>query len=93
MAFIIRIPGITETINGNKLSLTVGGVRSYNLENLFDIVDDTLKLDESSPIMAIKENRAAIVQTALKLANGEVQRAADGLGLSRSTIWRLGKAI
>lgn len=42
---------------------------------------------------ASKENRAAIVQTALKLANGEVQRAADGLGLSRSTIWRLGKAI
>jgi exonuclease III len=39
----------------------------YNLENLFDIVDDTLKLDESSPIMAIKENRAAIYQ--LKLNN------------------------
>lgn len=36
MAFIIRIPGITETINGNKLSLTVGGVRSYNLENLYN---------------------------------------------------------
>ena len=39
----------------------------YNLENLFDIVDDTLKLDESSPIMAIKENRSAIYQ--LKLNN------------------------
>ena len=39
----------------------------YNLENLFDIVDDTLKLDESSPIMAIKENRAAIYR--LKLNN------------------------
>jgi len=39
----------------------------YNLENLFDIVDDTLKLDESSPIMSIKENRAAIYQ--LKLNN------------------------
>ncbi len=37
----------------------------YNLENLFDIVDDTLKLDESSPIMAIKENRAAIYQQKL----------------------------
>ncbi|MDO9037677.1 MAG: endonuclease/exonuclease/phosphatase family protein, partial [Lutibacter sp.] len=42
-------------------------VAFYNLENLFDIVDDTLKLDESSPIMAIKENRAAIYQ--LKLNN------------------------
>jgi hypothetical protein len=36
MAFIIRVPGITETINGNKLSLTIGGVRSYNLENLYN---------------------------------------------------------
>lgn len=35
MAFIIRIPGITETINGNKLSLVVGGVRAYNQENLY----------------------------------------------------------
>jgi hypothetical protein len=36
MAFIIRIPSITETINGNKLALTIGGVRSYNLENLYN---------------------------------------------------------
>lgn len=36
MAFIIQIPGIKDTINGNELSLTVGGVRSYNLENLYN---------------------------------------------------------
>jgi hypothetical protein len=36
MAFIVRVPGITETINGNTLSLTIGGVRSYNLENLYN---------------------------------------------------------
>lgn len=36
MAFIIRIPNITEVINGNELSLCVGGVRSYNLENLYN---------------------------------------------------------
>ena len=36
MAFIIRVPGITDTINGNKLALTIGGVRSYNLENLYN---------------------------------------------------------
>jgi len=35
MAFVIRIPSITETINGNNLSLMVGGVRSYNNENLY----------------------------------------------------------
>ena len=35
MAFIIKIPGIAETINGNRLELTVGGVRAYNQENLY----------------------------------------------------------
>lgn len=36
MAFIIRIPSIKDVINGNELSLTIGGVRSYNLENLYN---------------------------------------------------------
>ena len=36
MAFIVRIPSIRDTINGNELSLTLGGVRSYNLENLYN---------------------------------------------------------
>lgn len=35
MAFIIRVPSITETINGNELALTIGGVRAYNKENLY----------------------------------------------------------
>lgn len=34
-AFIIEFPNIAETINNNRLSLTIGGVRSYNLENLY----------------------------------------------------------
>jgi Domain of unknown function, B. Theta Gene description (DUF3871) len=34
MAFIIEIPTIHDKVSGNKLSLTVGGVRAYNLENL-----------------------------------------------------------
>ncbi|MBF8149066.1 DUF3871 family protein [Winogradskyella sp. F6397] len=36
MAFIIRIPSITENINGHDVSLTVGGVRAYNQENLYN---------------------------------------------------------
>jgi hypothetical protein len=36
MAFIIRIPSITENINGNEVALTVGGVRAYNQENLYN---------------------------------------------------------
>lgn len=35
MAFMIKIPSITDEINGNKLSLCVGGVRNYNQENLY----------------------------------------------------------
>jgi hypothetical protein len=29
------VPGITSTVNGNKLSLSIGGVRAYNSENLY----------------------------------------------------------
>jgi len=36
MAFIIRVPGIVDSINGNEIALTIGGVRSYNLENLYN---------------------------------------------------------
>lgn len=35
MAFVIEIPTIKDTVSGNELSLTIGGVRAYNLENLF----------------------------------------------------------
>ena len=35
MAFVIEIPSIYETVEGNRLNLTVGGVRAYNYENLF----------------------------------------------------------
>src|SRR5690606_23268705 len=34
-AFVIDIPQINETVNGNKLSLSIGGVRAYNQENLY----------------------------------------------------------
>jgi hypothetical protein len=35
MMFVIEIPSITQTINGNTLNLTIGGVKSYNLDNLY----------------------------------------------------------
>ncbi|QBA63666.1 DUF3871 family protein [Muriicola soli] len=34
-AFMIEIPEITEIVNNNKLSLTIGGVRALNQENLY----------------------------------------------------------
>ncbi|MCU0323884.1 MAG: DUF3871 family protein [Spirosomaceae bacterium] len=35
MAFVIEIPTIHETIDGNLLTLSVGGVKAYNLDNLY----------------------------------------------------------
>lgn len=35
MAFIMEIPTISEDINGNRLSLTIGGIKAYNLDNLY----------------------------------------------------------
>jgi hypothetical protein len=34
-AFVFEIPSIQDEINGNKVSLTVGGVKAYNLDNLY----------------------------------------------------------
>lgn len=35
MMFVIEIPSIYDEIDGNLLSLTIGGVKSYNLDNLY----------------------------------------------------------
>ncbi len=35
MMFAIEIPSIKETIDGNDLSLTIGGVRAYSQDNLY----------------------------------------------------------
>lgn len=36
MAFIVEIPTIYSEVSGNKLTLSVGGVRAYNHENLYN---------------------------------------------------------
>ena len=35
MAFIIEVPGINDEIDGNQLSLTIGGVKAFNLDNIY----------------------------------------------------------
>lgn len=35
MAFMFEIPDVVENVNGNPLSLTIGGVRALNQENLY----------------------------------------------------------
>ena len=34
MAFVIEVPSIADEVGGNLLSLTIGGVKAYNLDNL-----------------------------------------------------------
>ena len=36
MAFIIEIPSVYDDIQGSRLSLCVGGVKAYNLDNLYN---------------------------------------------------------
>ncbi|MBL7683821.1 MAG: DUF3871 family protein [Flavipsychrobacter sp.] len=35
MAFVVTVPSIATDIAGNKLLLTIGGVKAYNLDNLY----------------------------------------------------------
>jgi len=35
MAFVIEVPSISSIINGSKLNLTIGGIKAYNLDNLY----------------------------------------------------------
>jgi hypothetical protein len=35
MMFVIEIPSIHDDVGGNTLSLTIGGVKAYNLDNLY----------------------------------------------------------
>lgn len=35
MAFLIEFPNIMELVEGNQISLSIGGVRAYNHENLY----------------------------------------------------------
>lgn len=46
MAFIIEIPTIRDTVNGNEIALTIGGVKSYSLDNLYNRkgVDEHFKI-------------------------------------------------
>lgn len=36
MAFVVEIPSICSDIQGNSLSLTVGGIKAYNMDNLYN---------------------------------------------------------
>lgn len=35
MAFVVEVPSISEILDGNNLSLMIGGIKAYNLDNLY----------------------------------------------------------
>ena len=36
MMFVIEIPTVSDSIDGNPVTLTIGGVKAYNLDNLYN---------------------------------------------------------
>ncbi len=55
------------TINAQeKKRFKIHTVAFYNLENLFDTINDPDKFDEKSPIMELKANRGAIYKNKIK---------------------------
>lgn len=55
MAFIIEVPSISDVIGGNTLSLTIGGVKAYNQDNLY-----SRKTDQHFKIFVGFNNRVCL---------------------------------
>lgn len=59
ICFLITFSGFSQDEKKEK-RFKIHTVAFYNLENLFDTINDTTKFDEKSPIMEIKADREAI---------------------------------
>lgn len=57
--FLLFIIGIISVpvVGQEQKTFKIHTIAFYNLENLFDTINDPLKFDESSPIMELKSNR------------------------------------
>lgn len=55
MAFIIEVPSVSDVIGDNTLSLTIGGVKSYNMDNLY-----SRKTDQHFKIFVGFNNRVCL---------------------------------
>ncbi len=58
LGFILLFLSISLSSFGQKKKFKIHTLAFYNLENLFDTINDPLKFDEYSPIMELKTNRA-----------------------------------
>ncbi|AXT21210.1 endonuclease/exonuclease/phosphatase family protein [Flavobacteriaceae bacterium AU392] len=60
LIFILLFLNISIANTQNNKKFRVHTIAFYNVENLFDTINDPLKFDESSPIMELKNNRANV---------------------------------
>lgn len=63
---LLAILSISNVWSQEKKRFKIHTVAFYNLENLFDTINDPLKLDERSPIMELNANRSEIYKKKVK---------------------------
>jgi len=60
LLFLLILVITSVSAQNKKKKYQIRTIAFYNLENLFDTINDVTKNDEASPIMALKSNRRAI---------------------------------
>ncbi len=60
LCFVLIVCVISHVNAQEKKTYKIHTVAFYNLENLFDTINDPIKFDEASPMMELKTNRSAV---------------------------------
>lgn len=72
LGIITLILGFFSTANAQEKKFNIHTIAFYNLENLFDTINDPNKFDEFSPIMELKTDRSAIFKEKIKNMAGVI---------------------
>lgn len=78
---LISILGICSSLYAQKTDFKIHTVAFYNLENLFDTINDPLKFDETSPIMELKTNKSEVFEKKI----GNMAKVLSEIGLVRTS--------
>ncbi|MBV7269635.1 endonuclease/exonuclease/phosphatase family protein [Winogradskyella luteola] len=66
LLLLLAIACISNVSAQEEKRFKIHTVAFYNLENLFDTINDPLKFDEASPIMEMKANRSQVYKQKIK---------------------------
>jgi len=81
LQFVLIFLIATLTVNAQeKKKFKIHTIAYYNLENLFDTINDTTKFDEASPIMELKSNR----EEAYKMKVHNMARVIADIGIDEA---------